>query len=179
MVTKENRRVMLTKRMLKDALVELLRKKDIYHISVRELCECADINRTTFYKYYGSQFDLLTDMESDIIAFINSTISKNQFNIDNIIRTLCDYLESNIDFARLLINNNIDPQFAEKMFSLPAIKDSVGQLAEEYLDESEKEYIYNFVTYGSFRIICMWINKEDRESSEKIAVLIKKLTVNR
>ena len=63
MEKKEDRRVRVTKRMLKDALIELLKTKDIYHISIRELCETADVNRTTFYKYYGNQFDLLADME--------------------------------------------------------------------------------------------------------------------
>ena len=58
MEKKEDRRVTLTKRMLKDALIDLLREVDIYHVSIRELCQRADVNRTTFYKYYGSQFDL-------------------------------------------------------------------------------------------------------------------------
>ena len=60
MEKKEDRRIAMTKRLLKAALIELLKEQDIYHISIRELCERADVNRTTFYKYYGSQFDLLT-----------------------------------------------------------------------------------------------------------------------
>ena len=64
MKKKENRRVTMTKQLLKDALVSLLEKNDIYNISIRELCEVADVNRSTFYKYYGSQFDLLADMET-------------------------------------------------------------------------------------------------------------------
>ena len=46
---REDRRISMTKRMLKEAMTELLREKDIYHIAVRELCERADVNRTTFY----------------------------------------------------------------------------------------------------------------------------------
>ena len=61
MEKKEDRRVTMTKRLLKDALTEMLRKEDIYHVSIRELCERADVNRTTFYKYYGNQFDLLAE----------------------------------------------------------------------------------------------------------------------
>ncbi len=62
MEKKEDRRIAMTKRLLKAALIELLKEQDIYHISIRELCERADVNRTTFYKYYGSQFDLLSAM---------------------------------------------------------------------------------------------------------------------
>lgn len=177
MERKENRRVMLTKRMLKNALIELLKEKDLYHISIRELCERADVNRTTFYKYYGSQFDLLTDMEGDIIAFINKTVTKNQANIETTIQILCKYLESNLEFARLLINNNIDPSFPEKLFSLDTIKESFIKNCFGKYDAIEMEYLFNFITYGAFRIICMWLNREERESPEKLAAMIKRITV--
>jgi len=177
MERKENRRVILTKRMLKDALIELLREKDIYHISIRELCEGADVNRTTFYKYYDNQFALLTDMESDIITFINKTVTKNQANIETTIKVLCEYLENNLEFARLLINNNIDPSFPEKLFSLAAIKDSFRKNSFGNYDPVEMEYLFNFIAYGAFRIICMWLNREERESPEKLAAMIKRITV--
>ena len=48
MEKKEDRRVTMTRRMLKEALTELLRETDIYHVSIRELCQRADINRTTW-----------------------------------------------------------------------------------------------------------------------------------
>lgn len=174
---KENRRIMLTKRMLRDALIELLKEKDIYHISIKELCDRADLNRTTFYKYYGSQFDLLTDMESDIITFINKTVRKNQANIETIIQILCEYLESNLEFARLLINNNIDPSFPEKLFSLEVVKESFLKNFFGRYDSIETEYLFNFITYGSFKIICMWVNREERESPKELAAMIKKITM--
>lgn len=177
MEKKENRRVTMTKQMLRDALIELLREKDIYHISIRELCERADVNRTTFYKYYGSQFDLLTDMENDIITFINKTVTKNQANIEMTIQFLCEYLENNLEFARLLINNNIDPSFPEKLFSLDIIKKSFYKNSFGKHDTIEMEYLFNFITYGAFRIICMWLNREERESPEKLAAMIKRITV--
>ena len=50
MEKKEDRRVTMTKRMLKDALTEMLRETDLYHVSIRELCQRANINRTTSSK---------------------------------------------------------------------------------------------------------------------------------
>ena len=93
MEKKEDRRVTMTRRLLKDALIELLREQSIYQISIRELCQRADVNRTTFYKYYGSQFDLLADMEDDIVAFVNSTVTQHETSPERIIRATCDYLE--------------------------------------------------------------------------------------
>ena len=61
----ENQRIRLSKKLLKNALLELLREKRIDKISISELCSAAQINRTTFYKYYGNQYDLLAEMEQD------------------------------------------------------------------------------------------------------------------
>ena len=85
MEKKEDRRIAMTKRLLKAALIELLKEQDIYHISIRELCERADVNRTTFYKYYGSQFDLLTDMEKDMLDFIAKAIERHETEPEKII----------------------------------------------------------------------------------------------
>ena len=81
----------MTRRMLKDALTDLLREVDIYHVSIRELCQRADINRTTFYKYYGSQFDLLADMENDLLVFLSDTIREHADDPVRIIETACEY----------------------------------------------------------------------------------------
>jgi len=113
MEKKTDRRIIMTKRLLKESLIEILKEKDIYHVSIRELCDNADINRTTFYKYYGSQFDLLADMENDLLEFISKTVKINEDDPEKIVSSACEYLEDNIEFGRLIINNNVDPAFAQ------------------------------------------------------------------
>lgn len=44
----ENQRTRLTKRLLREGLLELLRDKPVEHITVKELCELAELNRSTF-----------------------------------------------------------------------------------------------------------------------------------
>ena len=83
-----------------------------------------DVNRTTFYKYYGSQFDLLTDMEKDILDFISKTIKHNETEPEKIMSSICNYLEENLEFVRLIINNNVDPMFAHKLLAMESIKES-------------------------------------------------------
>ena len=70
----ENQRVRLSKAMLKSGLLTLLREKTLNHISVYELCAASQINRTTFYKYYGSPSDLLNEIERDFLAQLDEDI---------------------------------------------------------------------------------------------------------
>ena len=47
--------------------MELLREKVISSITIKELCQKADINRSTFYSHYRDQFDLLQHIEDEIL----------------------------------------------------------------------------------------------------------------
>ncbi len=175
MEKKEDRRVTMTRRMLKDALTEMLRETDIYHVSIRELCQRADINRTTFYKYYGSQFDLLSDMENDMLTFLSQTITEHEAEPVKIIETACVYMENHLEFGRLIINNNVDPIFPQKLFSLAAVRAAALNKYAGKMDEAMMEYLYNYITYGAYRIICVWLNKEQREPPEQIAQFLIEL----
>jgi len=175
MEKKTDRRIVMTKRLLKEALIELLKEKDIYHVSIRELCSNADINRTTFYKYYGSQFDLLSDMENDFLEFIAMTVENYEEDPEKIVASICKYLEDHIEFARLIINNNVDPDFPQKVFAIDSIKDSALKKFHGHKSDVELEYIYAFLTFGAFRMVCLWLNKEKRETPAEFAKLVNQM----
>ena len=64
----ENRRVRMTKRLMKDALLELMETKPFEKIKVTDVCAAADVNRSTFYAYYTDTLALLGEIEDDAIA---------------------------------------------------------------------------------------------------------------
>ena len=65
---KVDRRVKYTKIMLKDALVKLMQKQHVSSISVKSLCDLADINRSTFYTHYTDQYELLHQTEEEVLT---------------------------------------------------------------------------------------------------------------
>lgn len=166
-----NQRIALTKKLLKSSLIKMLQNQNIYQISIRELCQNAGINRSTFYKYYGSQFDLLSEMEEDLLENIESTLASHEVYSENVIEQIIVYLEKNIDFVRLLINSNVDPDFPKKLFSLEPICRSLDALKKE-MKENEYEYYYCFILHGAYEIVHKWINKENRENPAWVASLI-------
>lgn len=80
----ESRRARLTKRLIKDALSELLQSKQIGAITVKELCQRAEINRSTFYAYYDDVFAALADIEQDFLKKIPLTRFENQRSLENV-----------------------------------------------------------------------------------------------
>jgi len=175
MLKKEDRRIKLTKLILKKTLIDMLKEKDIYHISIRDLCKKADVNRTTFYKHYGSQFELLSDMENDMLQYIDKALSQNEEEQEILIKNACEYLEENIEFIKIIVNNNVDSSFPRKLFELPSIKRIAKKWLPDYESEAEFEYLYTFLTYGICHAICVWVRKKERESPEMLANMINKL----
>lgn len=175
-IEKEDQRTMLTKRMLRDSLVALLKEKSIYKITIRELCEVAGVNRSTFYRYYENQFALLGEMETEILSliYLNLEKLKEQEKQDNLrlLIVILSRLEEDVEFSRLLVNNNVDPEFPNKLLNSPQIKEYIlVQLKHKYSVE-QIDYIAYFLTYGCYRVVQIWINKKRRESVKELASML-------
>ena len=67
-------RVKLTKKMVFEAFLSILKNKPIAKITVKEICTAADINRTTFYKYYKDTYDLLEQIEDELIDNLQANL---------------------------------------------------------------------------------------------------------
>lgn len=118
--------------------------------------------------------DSLAEMESDVLTLVMESLSHHSGQDTRSLSEMCHYLENNIEFCRLLINNNIDPQFPEKVFALPQVQQMINQVLGDTYNDAEYEYISHFLMYGAYQIIRIWINKEKRETPEEIADLILK-----
>lgn len=63
----KDRKIRKTKRALHQALLSLLEEKDLEKITVTQLCERADINRSTFYVYYAIPQDCFHEMAQEVM----------------------------------------------------------------------------------------------------------------
>ena len=71
-----DRRIRKTKQQLRQSLTILLKQKRVQDITVRELAELADINRGTFYLHYRDVFDLLNQIEEELLGDLESVLEK-------------------------------------------------------------------------------------------------------
>ena len=172
---KDNRRVKLTKQLLKDSLCELLEQADIHEISVRTLCENADINRSTFYKYYDSIYDLLKEMENDFLKEIEKSLSvDNTETTDRLAHILC-YIQSNSKMCKLLLSSNIDSDFPKRLMQLPSIIQNMNDIISVTDDSLGISYLHDFILYGGYQMIKRWVNEDCRIPSEEMVSIIDKV----
>lgn len=176
---KENQRIKLTRQLLSGALIEILQKKPIHTISIRELCERAGINRTTFYNHYGSQYELLEEVSQsfldDIAGHLATVDTENRDSVQERVTMVLTYLSDNLKLSRLLLNNNVDPHFAERIFALPKIGDLFKASLRDHPDPDKKAAIITFAIHGSYRLLQEWVNRDERLPASEEAVIILEL----
>lgn len=170
----ENQRIRLSKKLLQNSLIQLLQQRSINKISVSDICGGAQINRSTFYRYYGSQYDLMNDIEEEILKHIEAYLYTDDLpdNISKMTRMLY-FFNEHLEECRVLLNNNVDPEFPEKLMNLPVIRQLMEHTLGDCYSEQEAEYLYSLVIHGGFEVVRKWMNKEQRESPETIACFME------
>ncbi len=176
---KGNQRVALTRRLIQESLLRLLSRKSLFQISIRELCGDAGVNRSTFYRHYGSQFDVLSGLEADYLARVEQTIAaadvRDNRDVLQRVTLVLQYAADNEELSRMLINHNVDPSFSEKLFSLPKIGELLGDALSGQEDERRRRAIVSFAIHGSYTLIQEWINETPRQGAAEQAALILSL----
>lgn len=75
-------RVVKTRRAIRNALIELAEEKDVDKITVKELCERAEISKPAFYSHYGNIYDVVDEVENEVVQKVCDQMSHR--SIDDI-----------------------------------------------------------------------------------------------
>ncbi|MCI9300560.1 MAG: TetR family transcriptional regulator, partial [Oscillibacter sp.] len=70
----EDRRARRSRKLLKESLLELMKRKSFSDISVRDVTDAADMNRATFYLHYSGTAELLQSVEEDLLSELQALV---------------------------------------------------------------------------------------------------------
>ena len=154
---KENRRVKMTKKLLRNSLIELMARKPIGKITIKEICLNADVNRSTFYLYYADQYALFGEMEAELLEHAKAHLEKIDTDPVSVryIRELLAYIRANADIFRALLCRKEGMPFQSTFVeaSLRKLKQSLPLRCPA----PEADYVYYYLIVGSMSIIQRWI----------------------
>ena len=177
---KQDKRVRYTKMFIKDSFVALLKDKPISKITIKEICENADINRATFYAHYTDQYDLLTQIENDVINDVHEYLSGEYIADDpDSIRKLSQiftYIRKNDEICKILLSDNADANFQKLLMELVWQEVVPGWAQSKALSAEDMEYIYTFVFIGCVGIIKKWLDGGMVKSESEMAALVLRLS---
>lgn len=179
MAEKTDRRVKYTKMVLKAGITELLYEKPIEKITVKEICERADINRGTFYSHYSDQYDLYNQVVDDLLNGIferlGNFMEQDEKELLGSVVHCLDYIKENHSLVRVLLNNGIDYSVEKRICDIVKgiYLDEINNIPNINIEIVNATYAY--IASGAIGLIKHWLNSGMKYSSEKEAAFVLKL----
>jgi len=178
---KTDRRVLYTKMFLRESLLSLMREKPISMITPTELCRRAGINRNTFYTHYQSAEDLISDIEQELFSKVQGSLEQLGSGLSTraLITEICVAIAENFDLSRILLSENGDAHFLERLISLAHDQTMIAwRTAGIHADDALLEILYTFSVNGSVAVIREWVRQGMPQPPQTIAGQLEQLTYN-
>ena len=182
-MNKSNSKYFSTAAKMDEALIECLEKKELQYITVKEICEKAGVNRSTFYLHYETIADLLNecteytnkkcfDKYTAELTDVKKRLASE--NTEDLIFISPQYLKPFLEFVRenkrlfkvILLNPvtfNTGSTFMrlfDEVFSPAMDKFSI--------DKSIKPYVIHFYLGGLIAVVQEWIQSGCETSVDEI-----------
>ncbi len=169
-----------------EALLLLLEKEEYDFISVKDICEKAGVNRSTFYTYYNTKDDLLVDTMKLISKRLLSNFDYDtitlKVDIENNFQLIGEiYLVPCLNTIKELRKVYKMLQYKPHIFKKSNINKELynilhNKLLSKYdIENDEEEFAFAYFNYGVLAIIDKWVESNCEEDVSKIANLIIKM----
>lgn len=154
--------------------MKLLKEKQLSAITIKEICELADINRSTFYSHYSDQYDLLYKMEKEIIGDMQEKLNSHNDSKDELMQTekILEYIAAKKDIFQILLNDNGDTGFQKKVIDVAHQFLMKDLMVVHNHKEGSIEYMSTFIISGSIHVIKSWLDNEMDKSQKEMAEMI-------
>ena len=176
-------RVIKTKRAIRDATLLLLSKKHIDDISVTELAITAQINRKTFYNYYQNIYQVVDEIENEIVEKFANAIrmtdwyNGTELNFHNVFSCVTEAVRENMEFFRPLLNISNTSIVIVKVES--ALKERGKAYFKKYLDIDEDllTMALDYIVSGMFSVFRRWLQNAQALSVHEVTEQVGRMSL--
>lgn len=176
-----NLRERLTKKLIEEAFLDLVNEGGMHAATVSSICKRAQINRSTFYRHFDNQYQLLEAMEERLMARIDGQELSGFLcnpSPENL-RTCLSITEESFraiqeDSAMYcILATKVHPGLFEKFFE--GRRAFIFAALLNRFDEKEAQRITSFIVAGSSAIMKAWTCDESREPPKQVTELVIKM----
>lgn len=184
---KMDRRVVRTRRALREALIALILEKSYESITVQDITDRADLNRGTLYLHYRDKQDLLLSSSNDVyneLVAQFTPISAQNLSMDIPERHLTiifQHVAANADYYRVMLGEHGVPAFITRLRHL------ISQVSLERLQALQKlaqakpfpsGVVAGFSGGAIIGVLEWWLEKDMLLTPEELARYTLQLTVS-
>ena len=191
-MNKKESKYFCTAAKMDESLIALLEKKDFEYITVKEICEKAGVNRSTFYLHYENTSDLLKeatryvidkfleyfsfDKNKAFIDFENCKLSEMIFIRKEYIIPYLTFIKDNQRIFKTALSHlgtmGFDAYY-DKLF-----KYIFDPILERFgVEVSERQYVMKFYLTGTTAVAMEWLKNGCVDPIEHVCGIIEKCTL--
>lgn len=169
----QDRRVRKSKQAIQSAFIQILKNQSFEKLTVQQLTETADINRSTFYGYYLDKYDFLEELENDIVQDIQAFIDKQHDKEDedmvkNIVTYLVEYVHEQRPLFKTLFSIGKASMMQEKLYALIYHHLSAYKKDDNTIEGMPFSYYMSYVAGAGISLIKHWVEDTDPISKEDL-----------
>ena len=177
-----DRRVLRTKKNIRQAFLSLLSNKSLTHITVKELSDLADINRKTFYMYYSNIEDILAELEDElvqklILVFEKELFEKETFDSYSFFENLNRTIQEDMELYRILNHSDLLPHLIQRAKN--ALIEVFFRKYNISADSDNERYIL-YAEYAASGILSMytrWFSSDSKMNLEELTKTAAEITL--
>lgn len=164
-----DKRVIKTRAGIKTALMQLTLEKEIGKITISNLTEKAQINRSTFYLHYSSVSDVSDDIEKEISARISTCI--DNFDYDDVYGSTCamftnltNVLNENATMKNYILYSTSSDYIIGRIKEILAERTITAVIAQyPKYKKQDFYYTFTFLSAGIIDTYLKWAHAEEKE----------------
>jgi len=173
-----------TKRAIKIALLRQIEEVGFERVTVKNLAITANINRGTFYLHYKDKFEVMEDLQQELLNELESYVKNVQpldafqtIKLGQLYQpfiAVFKYIKEHATAFRIILGEQGSPAFNKKVKKVFSnhILDRIAVMQGEGLDPEFQRYFEAFLTSAILGVIQEWLNREDEDLNvEELAMI--------
>jgi AcrR family transcriptional regulator len=179
---KPDRRVVKTKRAIRNAFVALMVEKEVEKISIKEIAERADVDRKTIYNYYGGVYDILNELENEVVETFNKLTLNVEGDYEEVTAgffvEITKVFDENLELYGQLLKINYSSRLMSKITEYLRAKMRRAIERNRIVAPSKVEIAAEYVLSGMFWAYRYWFNSDRKipleDFSKEVGLLVMK-----
>lgn len=159
--------------------INFLARNSEKELSVSKLCKATNISRSTFYLYYSSIYELLTEIEDEWLRQLLNldhelTNSQRKSSTDfSYFSQVLDFIDANLNFVKAFLINNYNLQLVEKWKT--ALKQQFWYRLGKREVTSQQDFIFEVVASTTINSYVYYAKHRTSLSRKEIYQVIAKV----
>lgn len=177
-------RVVRTRRLLREALMELVAEKDFDSITVQDITDRATLNRATLYLHYDDKYDLLDDVFHTLIGDLTPLPPQQaertgEFDVEAQVLRIVDHVAQHSHFYRALLGSSGVPTFIDEVrtYIENVVLAWVNVLQpDDRRQRVKSDIVVTYVASACLGVIVWWLDHDMPYDSEQLGEQILRCT---